>query len=227
MTIQTAVSKAALRVVGSLPPSVFASADQTVVELRDLAQDVAEDIAASAEWRDLVQVATVTGATSFPLPSDYARMLTGHGVQDQSSWFWGYRPFRDVSEYIAATNGNVAWADPGGWIILGGEMRFHPPPSGVATFPYISTNIVRKSSGVLKATFDNDSDSFVLSERLLTLGLIWRYRAQKGLDYSEDMATYEIALAQAQVRDKGARVLRPDARASVPGARLAYINRGL
>ena len=77
-----------------------------------------------------------------------------------------------------------------------------------------------------KETFSQDNDTFALPERLLTLGLIWRYRSQKGLDYSEDLATYGNALAQEQNNDKGARVMRLGDRSSFPGAaQIAYINR--
>lgn len=226
MTIQTAVSSASLRVIGSAPAAVFSSTEQIAVEMRDLAQEVAADIAVSHEWRDLTQIATFTGGASFPKPADYDRMLSGQGVQDGTSWLWGYVPFASVSEYMAAINGQLALS-PGGWIILGGEFKFWPAAVGSATFPYQSNLIVRASDATPKAAFSADTDTFVLPERLLTLGLIWRYRAQKGLDYSEDLATYEDALARAQNNDKGARVLRPDTMPSFPGARRAYINRAI
>lgn len=224
MTVQTVVTSAAIRVIGNAGAAVFSSTDQVTVEMRDLVQDVAVDIAKSAEWRDLVKVMTFVGGPSFPKPADFDRMLTGQGMQDAASWLWGYVPFSDVGEYIAATNGQ--WAlQPGGWIILGGEFKFWPATVGTATAPYMSNYIVRARDGTLKAAFDNDNDSFVLSERLLTLGLIWRYRAQKGLDYSEDMATFETALGQEQNTGKGARVIRPGRQLSFPGARLSYTGR--
>lgn len=226
MTVLSAANSAAIRVnVGSLP-ALFPSTDHIAVEFRDLIQEVAEDIAEAAEWRDLIKTATLTGGSSFPKPADFDRMLKGQGVQDATNWFWGYHPFSDVSEYIAAVNGAMPLISPGGWIILDGEFKFWPAAVGTATFPYVSNLIVRSSGGTLKPAFTADDDTFVLDERLLTLGLIWRYRAQKGVDYSEDMANYEMALAQAMDRDKGARMLRPDHRWRVPGARLAYVNRG-
>lgn len=227
MTVLSAANSAAVRVVGTELAALFSSTDQVALEFRDLIQDVAQDIAKSAEWRDLTKIATLTGSATYPKPADYDRMCKGQGIQDQANWFWGYQQFQDVSEYIAAQNGALPITWPGGWIILGGEFRFFPTPSGTATFPYISKNIVRDQAGVAKPAFTDDTDTFILSERLLTLGLIWRYRAQKGIDYSEDMQTYEIALAQEQDRDKGARILRPDHRWRVPGARLAYVNRGV
>lgn len=197
-----------------------------MIEMRDLVQDVAVDIAKSAEWRALTKIATLTGAASYPVPVDYDRMLAGQGVQDKGNWFWGYYPFASVAEYMMAVNAQVALPNPGGWIILGGAFKFFPAPSGVATFPYISKYIVTGSDLVAKETFSQDNDTFALPERLLTLGLIWRYRSQKGLDYSEDLATYGNALAQEQNNDKGARVMRLGDRSSFPGAaQIAYINR--
>lgn len=225
MTLQTAVTSAVTRVIGTAPATVFGSTDQVMIEMRDLVQDVAVDIAKSAEWRGLTKIGTLTGAPSFPLPADYDRMLTGQGMQDQATWFWGYVAYMDVSEYLMAINGQVPTLDPGGWIILDGAFKFWPAPNGTATYPYISKYIVRDTGGTAKEAFTADSDTFILPERLLTLGLMWRYKAQKGLEYAEDMATYEMALAQAQNNDKGARVLRPDRQWRLPGARYAYTGR--
>ncbi len=225
MTLQTCITSAAIRIQGNAPSTVFSSQLQIAIDLRDLVQDVAVEIAEAAEWRSLTKIATLTGAPSFPLPDDYGRMLVGQGMMDQANWFWGYVAYQDVSQYLMAINGQVPAMDPGGWIILDGEFKFWPTPSGTATFPYISKYIVRDVGGVAKETFTADTDTFILPERLLTLGLIWRYRSQKGLEYAEDMATYTTALNQTSNDDKGARVLRPDWNRRLPGARFAYSGR--
>lgn len=227
MTLKTAVDSAAIRTVGSAPAAVMTSNDQIAIEMRDLANDVAVEIAESAEWRILTKVAEMSGpAMNHPVPDDYERMLTAQGVQDKTTWFWGYYPFASVSEYMMAVNGNLPLISPGGWILLGGEFKFYPMPTGPATFPYISKNIIRGPDNALKPAFTDDQDKFLISDRLLTLGLIWRWKAQKGLDYSEDMAVYQEALAHDQTKDKGARMLQPDTMYAIPGARMAYANRG-
>lgn len=226
MTVKTAIDSAAKRTIGVAPTAVFSSQEQIAIEMSDLASEVAIEIAESAEWRVLTKVVEMQGAMNFPFPADYDRMLVGQGIQDKSTWFWGYYPFSSVSEYMMAVNGNLPLISPGGWIILGNEFRFYPLPVGTATFPYISKEIVRSNDGTMKREFTADDDSFVLSERLLTLGLVWRWKAQKGLDYGEDQALYGEELARLQNKDKGARVLMPDVRYSIPGARMAYANRG-
>ena len=209
MSLQTVVTSAAIRVAGTAPSAVFSSTDQIAVEMRDLVQDAAVDIAASHDWRDLTMIASFTGdgvTETFNKPLGYDRMAQGSNVSDPAPWLWNYSAMSSVSDWMAARD--AAWISPGCWIILGGKFQFYPAPSGKAEFPYISNLIVRDTNDLLKTEFTLDTDTFVLSERVLTLGLIWRYRAQKGLDYSEDLATYGIALSQAQARDGGARVIR-------------------
>lgn len=211
MTLKTVVESAAIRVIGSAPAAVMSSQDQIAIEMRDLVNDVAIAIAESNDWRDLTKIASFTGdgvETFFPTPSDYDRMTVNNGIRDMKNWFWGYFPFDSVNDFLMMKENGFALLSPGGWIILNGGYNFVPAPTGTAQFPYISSNIVRGPDNALKPSFTSDEDTFLLSERLLTLGLIWRYKAQKGLDYTEDLATYEEDLSQRQARDRGYRAVR-------------------
>lgn len=210
MTAFTAIRAAVLRTTGVQITEAFASSAQIAVEMVDLANEVACDIAKSHDWRALTKVAEITGtgALEYPLPTDYDRMLLSAEIDDRATWFWGYEPFQSVNDWMRFKSGAYGILSPGGWIILDSQIQFYPAPSGVAQYPYISRNWAQSDAGARKAAFTADDDTFVLSERLLTLGLIWRWMDQKGLQYSEALATYEAALSQAQARDKGARVLR-------------------
>jgi hypothetical protein len=223
--ILPAIRSAILRCTGTAVQDVFTNTDQIAVEMADLANEVATDIAQSQDWRALTKVATVTGGAglSYALPADYDRMTLGAEVDDAVSWFWGYEPFQSVNDWLRFQSGTYGIVSPGGWIIIGGELQFYPAPVGVAQYPYISTAWARDSNGAPKSDFTADSDEFVLDDRLLTLGLIWRWLDQKGMQYAEAMQTYETALARAQARDKGARLLRTPTRSL--GGRLAYSGR--
>ena len=48
-----------------------------------------------------------------------------------------------------------------------------------------------------------DADTPKHSEQLIVLGLIWRWKAAKGLDYAEDFAKYERRVVDAMGRDAG------------------------
>lgn len=205
-----ALKAAILRCTGVSVTEVYASTDTVAMEMADLANEVASDIAKSHDWRILTKVHTITGdgGLTYPLPDDYDRMVLASEIDEQSNWLWGYYPFADVNEWMRCSSGNHSIINPGGWIDLGGYLNFYPAPTGTAEFPYIRNDWARDSGGNSQTAFTSDEDTFILDNRLLTLGLIWRWLAQKKMDYSEEMATYELALSQAQTRDKGARVLR-------------------
>lgn len=211
MTLKTAVDSATIRTVGNVPVAVFGSTEQVSLEMADLATEVATDIAESYDWRALTKEALFTGngvIDSFPIPADYDRMTINNGIRDMKNWFWGYFPFDDVNQYYMMKENGFSLLSPGGWIILNGAFNFVPAPTGTAQFPYVSNHIARSNDGTTKAAFTADSDTFILSERLLILGLIWRWKSQKGLDYGEDQAIYDKALSHEQYKDRGQRSYR-------------------
>lgn len=222
MTALSAAQSALVRLVGRKPSTVFSSTEQTVVEIADLITEVATDIMKSHDWQALTKIHSINGdgtETAFPLPSDYDRMVLAQGISDANSWFWGYTQVPDMDTWMQIQNGYfLGVVSPGWWMLTGGEFQFQPAPAlgAVAKFPYISKNFAIDQNGAAKASFDNDLDTFALDERLLTLGIIWRWRSQKKLDYAEEMQTYEIALSQAQARDRGASVIRSGVR-RMPG----------
>jgi hypothetical protein len=111
---------------------------------------------------------------------------------------------RDLDEWMAFEAMAVA-GTPGRWIMLGGEMKILPAMSAAASaqFYYISRSLTKQG----KPEFEADGDEFVLDERLIWLGVIWRWRAQKRLDYAEDLQNYEIAKEQAIAKDRLTRPL--------------------
>ena len=210
--ILPAIKSAILRVTGVVVQEVFTSTDMIAVEMADLVNDVAADIALSHDWRALTKVHQVVGDGSFayPLPSDYDRMVLA-----------------TVNEWMRFKAGAYSIVSPGGWIIIGDEFQFYPAPNGTAQYPYISNAWARDVNGVPKSTFTADDDTFVLDDRLLTLGLIWRWLDQKDMPYAEAMQTYETALSQAQTRDRGARVIGTASRHRLSNGRHAYNGRAI
>lgn len=211
MTVFSACSSAILRITSQKPKSIFSPVQQIETDIGELVNEVATDIVKEHDWRALTRFETFVGdgtSTQFALPTGYDRMVLGQAIQDPSNWMWGYTAVEDVNEWTFLTNGGLRGLSPGWWIILGDRLHVTPAPTGSATLAYVSKLYCRPASGNDLGAFTKDDDRFVLDERLLTLGLIWRYRAQKGLEYAEDMATYEKALSQAAGRDRGARVIR-------------------
>jgi hypothetical protein len=206
MTVLSAAQAAALRLLGRKPPSIFSSSNTFEMELADLATEAAIAIAKEHEWQKLKKLATLTGdgsTTVFDLPTDYDRMVKDGNVHSSLYQTAYFSRVDSLDDWILIGD-TLAEPSPGGWIIIGGQMNIKPAMASgeTARFYYISKYI---ASG--KAAFSADADEFLLPERLLTLGLIWRWRAQKRMEYAEDLQNYEIALSQEIARDRGARII--------------------
>jgi len=213
MTVLAAAQDAGIPLMGRRPLSVFSPNDQFGLELGLLATQSAQAIAEYYDWEQLKKLATIDGdgvTIAFDRPSDYNRMLKKGGIHSKMWRVRTFRQARDEDEFLLLKQMNLA-GTPGVWIMLGGQMNFWPAPplSETASFYYITNLIVANADGLpgSKTRFTSDGDAFVLSERLLTLALIWRWRAQKRLEYAEDLTNYEIALSEEVAKNGGQKVL--------------------
>jgi len=207
MSVLSVCQEAAIELNQAQPTSLFSNTDKLALELRTQANNAARAISQYYDWQQLTKLATLTGdasATAFDLPDDYDRMPKKAAVHS-SSWInANFYPARDLDNWLYLQEENFSGM-PGTWIILGGQMQIYPAISATETarFYYISKNY----AGPDKPAFTTDADTFVLSEYVLKLGVIWRWRASKRLEYAEDMRNYEIALADEVSKDKGSRLL--------------------
>lgn len=212
MTVLAAAQAAAQLLVGRKPASLFGS-DPFGIELAALANEAALAIAEYYDWQKLKVLQAYTGdgsAIAFDLPADYGRMLKTGDIHSSTWKTARYRRARDEDEWIYLQDVNIS-GTPGVWIMLGGKLQIYPPmpASETARHYYISNKIVAAADGAAgsKTAFAADGDAFVLSERLIRLSLMWRWRSLKRREYSEDLANFELALAEEVAKDKGARIL--------------------
>ena len=89
--------------------------------------------------------------------------------------------------------------------VRGSALLITPTPAASVTYAYeyISKNWCESSGGTDQALWAADTDTGILSEELMTLGLIWRWQKAKSLDYAESFRTYENQVAAAMSRDGG------------------------
>src|SRR3546814_12433337 len=104
---------------------------------------------------------------------------------------------------------------PGAWIIYGGKMRFTSPPTGDASFPYISKNYAL-DSGTLEAKpqFVADTDEFLLIDtntakrrRVITIGLVRLRREMKKLNFAGDTEAFTKSLDEYASKDAGTKLI--------------------
>jgi len=211
------VIKDVCAVVGvAIPQSIFSllPGNRTMQEMLALANEMVQRIAYDTrDWTRLRKTVTYNGdgtKTAFDLPNDYKRMLLTAQVWRSTSTQQPMMFVPDTDEWLRrrAAGTTTAFAH-GEWTILGGQMHIFPAmPVGVsAYFAYLDKNCVALVGGGYGDVFAADGDGFALDERLLKLGMIWQWKAQKGSPYAEDMGTYGDALTYAMGHDSPAPII--------------------
>lgn len=211
MAIRDALQSASIKLIGRAPATFFDSTDKFSVEISDMANEVAIDVAKYQDWQQLVRVHTITSdgiQTEYPFPDDYDRMMQTSRMQDDTAWAWNYGQMASIDDFLAAqTIGLGPW--PGVWIIYDNKFHFWPaPPAGeTAKFTYITKNWAI-NAGTPADKFTSDLDEYVLPERLLMLGLVWRYRENKGLAADGAQEAFIKAMDEYAGKSSGPFVLR-------------------
>jgi len=99
--------------------------------------------------------------------------------------------------------------------IAGNNLYFNPAPNAAGqtiALTLVTKNWLTQQGGAtMSSTVLNDTDTCNLDETLVIMGMTWRWKATKQLDYGEDFNTYERQLADAMSRDGTKPVLSLDA----------------
>src|SRR5690606_1358481 len=84
----------------------------------------------------------------------------------------------------------------GSWTIYGGQVQILDimASGDTAQFFYIKNLPVASALAVPKAEFTADDDTFRLSEELLRLAIIYKWKQAKQQAYEEEMADFNIML---------------------------------
>jgi hypothetical protein len=228
MTILQVV-KDACQVIGVQQPSTIFGAinsNRTMQEMSALATEMAGRICYDTrEWNvlKLTQVYTGDGVTlAWPLPANFKRMLKTSNIWRSTSALHPMRFIPDTDDWMQrrALNRFSAWGE---WTMMGGQLLIWPVlGTGVtASFAYLDKNCVNLASGGVGDRFVADNDAFRLDERLLRLGMIWQWKANKGSPYAEDMGTFGDALQMLMGADTPSPILIGRAPSSFD-TRIAY-----
>ena len=205
--------------------------DRTMLEMFSLANEMAQRIAIdNHDWTRLRKSQLLIGdgvTEAFTLPADYARFLLTSQVWRSTSAITPMRFIADTDQWFQRRTANYS-APWGEWTIFGGQIHIWPimaapagaTPATTARITYLSKNCIALASGSGSPAFIADTDTFVLDERLLKLGMVFQWKANKGSPYAEDMGNYQDALSFAMGKDEPAPILI--GRLPVSQANMAY-----
>lgn len=203
MSALSIIQNACTRLGITSPNAVFSSTDDQVIQLRNLMNQEGVELADDASWTRITKEKTFTSSAaaiqSGAVPSDFnwylndtmwnrGTMVKMSGPASPEEW-QTYQAIAIVSLPAAVFR------------FRGGDLLIYPNPVAGQTcaYEYVSLNWVAND----KAAMTVDADTALLDETIITLGVIWRFLAAKGMDYAEQFRTYELEKTKAIGRDGG------------------------
>jgi hypothetical protein len=193
------------------PSAVMANiADTQILQLVNLLEEEGNDLAKRGPWQAITFEATLTttaaedqGAMT-TIAANGFRAIKNETFWDRSSHLQVLGPLTD--DQWQGIKGTVSNGPRYYYRIRGGKLLINPVPAASLTFAfeYLSKNWILGADGTTyKQYFTLDTDTILLPEDLVLMGLRWRWKKEKGLEYSQDFDTYEKQVAQALGEDGG------------------------
>lgn len=207
MSLLSIVQNASDRLGLTRPTAVVASLDVQVLQMLGLAQEEGKDLADRHTWQALQAehtFSTSNGTASYALPSAFDAIIKDTVFNRTRR----RRMFGDLTpEQWQETQSRLVTMVNPAFRIRGSLFYISPTPTSTETiaYEYMSKNWCQSSVGTGQSAWAADTDTGILDEELMTLGLKWRWKKSKGLDYAEDFNSYEIKVAKA-IQDDGARM---------------------
>lgn len=208
MTLLAIVNEAQAALNLPVTTTVFSNTGQTQRQLLNLCNIEGRELADEYAWQALVtETSFTTTATeeqthsSADLPADLGWIID-ETLYNRTAVLriigpLGAREWQDQKAFGAAgadsqyrIRGNSFWILPA------------PTASQSVYYEYVSNKWVQNAAGSTNYTgWQADTDVGRIPEHLLTLGLIWRWKAAKGFDFSKDEDAYLIAKGRKTSRD--------------------------
>lgn len=162
----------------------------------------------------LTSAATAT-ATPIIFSQDYYSLPNDFATFNEGTW-WdrGYRwqllgPLLG-SEWQVIKSGISPVGPRRRFRIMRNKFWIDPPPpdsTGSIFYEYYSNGFCQSSTGTMQNIWAADTDYYNLDDDMFVLGLIWRYRAAKGLSFDIEKDVYDVKVQRIIAQNAGNRVL--------------------
>jgi len=206
----------------AVPSIIVGSSDSNATLLLGLAQDEGEALARRIPSGWTSQIIEHTFATDgtgdYTLPTDYQRMVDGT-LWDRSR-FWEMRGAMSPSQWQLYKSSPIGRASiQRRWRIrvpsgsgAGTPVKFSIDPTPTDTgstlvFEYVTNAWCKSASGTAQTSWQADTDTGILDEYLMRLGLKWRVLERLSGPSDAALAEYESMVDKAVASDGGAQVL--------------------
>lgn len=180
--------------------TVTGSQDTQVKQLLALAnREGREQVAAPNQWPQLQAKQTITlvnGQAAYDFPSDFDSYIPDTVWNPSMRWTVAGPVSPQNWEFLKSGLINTQpWMRYRVWA---GQIYFDPTPTTTnagqtVTIEYQSKNFCQSSGGVKQSAWAADSDTFLLPEDIMVMGLKWRFLAAKRMDYGEEKKAWADA----------------------------------
>ncbi len=216
MSLLTMIGAVANSMGFTAPTVVMASTDAMVQEWLALANTSGRALSIAYPWQEITRECTFSSTAqynqgtidgSIVTAGDYDRMV--------NSTLWNRSGVLKATGPIGSTEwqADIAFSAAAPfpkYRIWQGQLFIGPsvPTSGDTwAFEYISTNWCQSAAGASQSTWQADTDTGILSENLMKLDIIWRWKVSKSLEYADDLGNFEDEFNLRSGQTAGARTL--------------------
>ena len=211
------------------PNSIIGSSDATAPPLLVCAPRTGQNLVSRGAWTILQKehtFNTASGTASYALPADFESVIndTEYNRADQEQM----RGPLNAQQWQFVKSGIVA---------AGTQQRFRfkadsnvrklfidPTPTSIeaCVFEYVSNAWCQSAGGTAQSAWAADTDTGILDENLMEIGITWRFQQLHGFDYAENFREFQINAARLLGADGGAPVLAMDNRNKFSGSPYGY-----
>jgi hypothetical protein len=188
--------------VGLPRPAVVAtSTEQLARQMFSLANAELEELSKRFDWPVLTReynFPTVAGTSQYVLPADYRKFLSN--TLYDSTRFYQMRGSISSGEWQRTKALNLGALSCAKVRIYGNPAKINVLPTPVSAenvvFEYMTKNFAVNAGNAEILRYSADNDVALIDEALIRMGLKWRIKHAKGLEFSADLAEYEGVVAR-------------------------------
>jgi hypothetical protein len=210
MSLLSIIRFASFRVGVTAPNTVIGNTDQRVQELLTVAQEEGEQLMRRGTWEILrgqvLYSAVNQEIQTGMIPSDYDRFI--------QETFWNRTRKRPIWGPVTPQE----WQNLKAWsvspvvdtfCVRGGNILVQPDPTAgdIFAYEYIKKTWCQSAAGVAQDEWLADTDTGVLDEKIMRMGVIWRYKQKKGLAWETDFNNWDSQVMQALGQDQPQRTV--------------------
>lgn len=193
MSLLTVVQDACDRIGIDRPSFVIGSTDQKVIELLSFANQSGQELVRQTPWQSLMKetsFSSVAQDSQGQFPSDFDRIIP--------DTFFDRTARKPIMGPISSTQWQIRkgilnpWTFYYSYRVRGNEILVIPtPPNGNQFYyEYISNQWVKALDNSTKTSYTLDTDVSLIDEKLITLGVRWRWLKAKGLEWMSVFEEY-------------------------------------